>query len=56
MPNDTDLTNRLTALLLETAQNFLRIAQEQRQGHVHPAEYEISLAVRRRALCVPSSG
>ncbi|WP_156397375.1 MULTISPECIES: hypothetical protein [unclassified Sphingomonas] len=56
MPNDTDLTNRLTALLLETAQNFLRIAQEQRQDRGYPAEYEISLAVRRRTLSVPSSG
>lgn len=55
MPDDTDLTQRLEQLLLETAAAFLRIAQERHRG-ARAAEYEISLAVRRRRLSAPASG
>jgi hypothetical protein len=50
MPNDSDLTDRLSALLLETAEAFLRLAQEQHHGRTSGAEYEISLAVRQRTI------
>ena len=50
MPNDTDLTDRLSQLLLETAEAFLRTVQESHRGLCGAAEYEIALAVRRRAI------
>jgi hypothetical protein len=53
MMSDTELTERLNHLLLETANAFLRMAQEHHRGPARAAEFEISVAVRRRAMLVP---
>ncbi len=50
MMSDTELTARLNHLLLETANAFLRIAQEHHRGPARAAEFEISVAVRRRTI------
>lgn len=55
MPTDSDLTDSLNKLLLETAEAFLRTAQQHHAGRIAGGEYEIHLAVRRRAPA-PSAG
>lgn len=56
MLNDAELTERLSDLLQDTANEFLRIAQDSQRSHVVPAEYEICLAVRRRATNLDRRG
>lgn len=53
MLTDAELTHRLNNLLLETANAFLRVAHEHHRGPTKAAEYEISVAVRRRAIPAP---
>lgn len=45
---DVDLTNRLTRLLIEAAESFLSTIPQDPRHAGEAAEFEISLAVRRR--------
>lgn len=45
---DVDLTNRLTRLLIEAAESFLSAIPQDPRHAGEAAEFEISLAVRRR--------